>query len=147
MSTDAGTGGTQIPTSTGSIGRIPEVKVVEKGPSERERNQIEKDGSQSHRIRRWAAYGGIGFAFVLYVAGLFAIGLFLGLFPGCHKGADPAMWHIVIAVLVPLFTVPTVLLIAILRTSTPSPNTELPASSHEALGKWIEKVVDKIGGN
>lgn len=113
------------------------------GQERDERNQLEKDGSQSHNVRRLAAYGGVCFAGLLYFAGLLAVALFLGLVPGFGK-ADAAMWHIVVAVLIALFTVPTVLLIAILKVTSPSQSSELPTSVHEAIGKMIERVVDKV---
>ena len=56
------------------------------------------------------------------------------------------MWHIVVAVLVALFTVPTVLVIAILKVTSPNQSTEMPASVYEALGKMVEKAIDKITG-
>lgn len=109
-----------------------------------ERNQLEKDGSQSHNIRRVAAYGALVLAFVLYMGGLAAIALFLGLFPNRPR-VDAGMWHIVVATLVALFTVPTVLIIAVLKTSAGlKAEDSMPASFQEALGKMIEKLVDKI---
>lgn len=110
-----------------------------------ERGQLEKDGSQRHNVRRVAAYGGIFFAGLLYLAGLGAIGLFLGLLPP-HKPATADMWHIVVAVLVALFTVPTVLVIAVLRVTGPQADESLPPTAHEALGKMIEKILDKACG-
>lgn len=112
-----------------------------------ERNQLEKDGAQSHRVRRIAAYGGLIVACVLYLAGLVAIALVLGLLS--HLGferVDADMWHIVVAVLVALFTVPTVLVIAILKVTSPNQSTEMPTSVYEALGKMVEKAIDKITG-
>lgn len=108
-----------------------------------ERKQYEKDGSQSHNVRRLAAYGGVIMAGILYLSGLAAIALFLGLLP-CYPRVDASMWHIVVSVLVALFTVPTVLLVAILKVTSPAQTDELPATAHEALGKMLEKVVDKI---
>ncbi len=110
-----------------------------------ERNQLEKDGEQSHRIRRIAAYGGLGVACLLYLAGLVAIALVLGLLSRFgFERVTADMWHIVVAVLVALFTVPTVLVIAILKVTSPNQTSEVPASIHEALGKMVEKAFDKI---
>lgn len=108
-----------------------------------ERNQLEKDGSQSHNIRRIAAYGAIALAACLYVAGVGAIALFLGLIPSI-AAATADMWHIVVAVLIALFTVPTILIVSVLRVTTPAQSTELPTTVHEALGKMLEKIVDKV---
>lgn len=110
-----------------------------------ERGQLEKDGSQRHNVRRLAAYGGIIFAGILYLAGLLAIAFFLGVLPP-HKPATADMWHIVVAVLVALFTVPTVLVIAVLRVTGPQADEGLPVTAHEAMGKMIEKAVDKLCG-
>lgn len=152
MPTDDNQGGTTPKTPpTGATQIVPPVIPPSTrwwwpfGRERDERKQIEKDGSQSHNVRRLAAYGGVCFACILYVAGLAAIALFLGLVPG-HEKVDPKMWHIVVAVLIALFTVPTVLLIAILKVTSPSPQSDLPVSVHEALGKLIEKFVDKVCG-
>jgi hypothetical protein len=149
MATDPGLAGIHVPAAAAGAAQIvppvaaPSTKRWPFGRERDERKQIEKDGSQSHNVRRLAAYGGVTFAAVLYLAGLGAIALFLGVFPA-HPPIDASMWHIVVAVLLALFTVPTVLLIAILKVTSPSQTTELPKSVHEALGKMIEKVVDKV---
>jgi hypothetical protein len=56
------------------------------------------------------------------------------------------MLHIVVAILIALFTVPTVLVIAILRVTSPAQDSELPTTAHEAIGKMVEKAVDKFLG-
>lgn len=111
-----------------------------------ERNQIEKDASQSHNIRRLAAYGGLVFVGVLYVAGLVAIAIFLDLIPGQPCKQQATEWHTVVAVLIPLFTVPTALVIVILKVTSSPQSSELPTTAYEAMGKMIEKIVDKICG-
>jgi hypothetical protein len=111
--------------------------------AEDERKQFEKDGSQSHNVRRWAAYGGLFVATILYAAGLCVIAIFLGLWP-CAMRITSDMWHIVVAILVALFTVPTVLVIAILKVTSPVQDSELPTTVHEAIGKMVEKAVDKF---
>ena len=149
MATNSGAGSTPANAQTGSAQIVPAISAPPskswwQGGNERdERKQIEKDGSQSHNVRRLAAYGGVVIAAVLYLAGIGAIALFLGLIPSNGR-VDSAMWHIVVAVLVALFTVPTVLLIAILKVTSPSQASELPTTAHEALGKMVEKVIDKI---
>jgi hypothetical protein len=108
-----------------------------------ERKQFEKDGSQSHNVRRVAAYGGLFVATILYAAGLYAIAIFLGVLPGSER-VEADMWHVVVATLITLFTVPTVLVIAILKVTSPSQESELPATVHEAMGKMVEKAMDKL---
>lgn len=111
--------------------------------AEDERKQFEKDGSQSHNVRRVAAYGGLLIATILYAAGLYSIAVFLGVFPGSER-VEAEMWHIVVATLITLFTVPTVLVIAILKVTSPAQDSELPTTAHEAIGKLFEKFVEKI---
>ncbi len=150
MPTESGLGGESVLAPTGAGQIVPPIKAPSTswwplGAERDERKQIEKDGSQNHNVRRLAAYGGVAVSALLYLAGLGAIALFLGLIPG-HARVDSSMWHIIVAVLVALFTVPTVLVIAILKVTSPSQASELPTTAHEALGKMVEKVVDKICG-
>lgn len=133
-------------TSTAISETIPPVQPPLKsrgffGPDERK--QFEKDGSQSHNVRRVAAYGGLFVSITLYTAGLFVIAVFLGLWP-CAVKITSDMWHIVVAILIALFTVPTVLVIAILKVTSPAQDSELPTTAHEAIGKLFEKFVEKI---
>lgn len=133
-------------TSTAISETIPPVQPplrsgVFSGPDERK--QFEKDGSQSHNVRRVAAYGGLLVATILYGAGLYAIAVFLGVWPGSVR-VTADMWHIVVATLITLFTVPTVLVIAILKVTSPVQESELPATVHEAMGKMVEKAMDKL---
>lgn len=107
-----------------------------------DRNQLERDGSQSHNIRRIAAYGAMLMIVVMYSSGLYAIGFFLGLVPSSQLiGAD--RWHIVVAVLVALFTVPTVLGIAVMRLAATRAE-EVPTTVHEWIAKIVDKLTDKI---
>ena len=110
-----------------------------------ELNQFDKDGVQSHGIRGVAAYGGLCFAAVLYLAGLCAVAFFLGIWP-CTSMVDEKAWHIVVAVLFVLFSVPTVLVIAVIKMASPSARSELPATVHEAMGRILEKAIDKLTG-
>lgn len=109
-----------------------------------EQDFFQKNLQQSFNIRRLAGYGGLFFCAALYLAGLLAVAIFLGLWPGIPP-VDKDRWHIVVAIVVPLFTVPTVLLLAVLRTVTVKPaNDEVPASVHEALGQMLSKLFDKL---
>lgn len=125
---------------------IPEIKAGsgKVGASEHaELNQFAKDSIQTHGIRRYAAYGGLVFVGVLYIAGLFAVARFLGVYPAaCMVGQE--VWHIVAAVLFVLFSVPTVLLIAILKSTSPSAQSSLPPTAHEAIGRMIERLIEKL---
>ncbi len=109
-----------------------------------ERNQLERDGSQSHNIRRVASYGALAVVLGMYGFGVFVIALFLGLVP-CFPAVGADKWHIVVTVLAALFTVPTVLLLAVMRSTTATRRDEgLPQSTHEALGQAVSKIFDKI---
>jgi len=122
---------------------IPWVDI--KASSERERqehSQLERDGIQSYNIRRWAAYGALLLALVLYLAGLFAIASMLG-FVGSGRFAAN-MWHIATVVVMALFTVPTILVLAVLRTSAKSSETKDVTMVHEHIGRVVLKFLEKL---
>jgi len=108
-------------------------------------NQIERDANQSHYIRRLAAYGALGIAFLMYLLGLYAVLHIAGLLPDTTPFASN-MWHIATIVVIALFSVPTVLVIAVLRTSTKSiVQDELNATSlHEWAGKSVVGAIEKL---
>jgi hypothetical protein len=93
------------------------------------------------RLRRFAGYGALLLAFAMYAAGLLAVALFVGAFQ-CHERYDADMWHIVTAVLIALFSVPTFLLIAVLRSTSVSKKDLETENFHAMIGS---KIVDWIG--
>lgn len=107
-----------------------------------ERNQLEKDGSQSHNIRRIAAYGALLLATMMYIGAFVVLGVALGFIPTMVKIKE-LEWHILATMLVPLFTVPTVLIVGVLKVTTRTQD-DVPQSVQEALGKMVEKVFDKL---
>lgn len=107
-----------------------------------ERNQLEKDGSQSHNIRRIAAYGALLLATLMYGSALVVLGAMLGFIETPNKKVN-FEWHELATMLVPLFTVPTVLLIGVLR-MTSRTQEEVPKSAQEALGQMVQKIFDKL---
>ncbi len=111
--------------------------------SGKEERQIDLDGRQSHNIRRVAGYGALVIAAVLYVAGLYAA---YELLRNAHVAY---LWHVALAILIPLFTVPTVLMIAVLRAVAAKPHSDdnMPTSMAEALGRLIEKALERLGGS
>lgn len=114
------------------------------GQSVDERNQLEKDGQQSHNIRRFAAYGALLVALLMYAGGAVVVAAFLGVIPGQER-VKPEMWNIVVTVLAAAFTVPTVLVLAVLKsTVSKSKEEEIPNSVHEALGKMFTNLFDKL---
>ncbi|WP_431286351.1 hypothetical protein [Roseateles chitinivorans] len=100
-------------------------------------------------LRAWAARGGMATAAVLYAAGLFALGVFVGVFePWPAVSADK--WHIVVTTVVALFSVPTMILLTIIRSSS-SVKTEPDAATknfHTLIGEkllnLLEKLADKV---
>ncbi|OWQ48276.1 hypothetical protein CDL60_06780 [Roseateles noduli] len=100
-------------------------------------------------LRAWAARGGLAAVAVLYAAGLFSLSLFVGVFD--HWPAVSAdKWHIVVTTVVALFSVPTMILLTIIRSSS-SVKTEPDAATknfHTLIGEkllsLLEKLADKV---
>lgn len=125
---------------------VPEPTPLEK----KEANTTfgEKGRKLDHSLRTLAGYGALLLALVMYSSGLAAIALFLGLFPCIAPPVEADQWHIVVAVLVALFSVPTFLVVAVLRSANLL-RKEAADDSHdpdwrEALMRLMEKVVDKV---
>ena len=102
------------------------------------------DGQKlDHRLRVVAGYGSLIFALALYLSGLGAIALFLGLCPS-YPAAESDMWHIVVATLVALFSVPTVLLLSVLRSTGQSRSSAESDSLHSAIGERVMQLFDRL---
>jgi len=112
------------------------------GLERKEHNQFERNSLQAHNIRRWASYGALGLALVLYLAGLFAIASMLGFLGNDRFTAD--MWHIATVVVMALFTVPTLLILAVLRSLTKSSETKDIITVHEQVGQFVLKFLEKL---
>ena len=109
-----------------------------------ELDMFERNLRQQYWIRGFAGGLGLVMCALLYVSGIAAAAVFLGLCPYL-PAAKPDMWHIVVATLAALFTVPTVILLAVLRTVAVEKKDEgMPTSVHEALGQMLTKIVDKL---
>lgn len=94
-------------------------------------------------MRRVAGYGALIFAGCFYLAGLAAAIHFSGL--GCALGWPlfSGSWHISTSILVALFSVPTVLVLAIFRnTAVPAKDSETD-SMHAALGSKLMQILEK----
>lgn len=97
---------------------LPPEEVPRSSPLEKKESSDtfgEKGRKLDHNLRSIAGYGALVLALMMYAAGLAAIGIFLGLVPAIAPAAKADQWHIVVAVLVALFSVPTFLVIAVLR--------------------------------
>jgi hypothetical protein len=131
---------------------LPEEVPPPSGPLEAlEQRSFDEAAGQwlNHNLRTISGYGALVLALLMYAAGIFAIGLFIGLFPCLAPPVEPEMWHIVLAVLIALFSVPTLLLLSVLRsTGVQSKDAEVD-SLHTALGskliEFLEKLVSKSG--
>lgn len=107
-----------------------------------------EDGSRlDHSLRSWSGYGALFLALLMYFCGLVAIALFIGFLPSIAPAVKGDAWHIVVAVLVALFSVPTVLVLAVLRSTSAVKKDAEMDSLHAAVGEklmaWIEKMTSK----
>ena len=129
-------------------GEIPLVEVVSASgdsASLDERKQLEHDGKRlDHGLRKWAARGALLMALLLYLGGLAAIVLFLGLCPH-YPAVSPEMWHIVAVTLIALFTVPTILLLAVLRSTNAVTQSEISTPA-EWVGEKVVALLEKFTG-
>lgn len=78
----------------------------------------------------------------MYGSALGVLGAMLGFIETPNKKVN-FEWHELATMLVPLFTVPTVLLIGVLR-MTSRTQEEVPKSAQEALGQMFQKIFDKL---
>lgn len=92
-------------------------------------------------VRRIAAYGATFLALCLYGCGIYAIAVFMGL--TCFPKAKAEEWHIVVAVLIALFSVPTVLMISVLRGTNGNTQGGEDHQLAEAVGQKIIQLVEK----
>lgn len=96
-------------------------------------------------LRAWAARGGLAAAAVLYAAGLFSLSVFVGVFEHWPAvGADK--WHIVVTTVVALFSVPTMILLTIIRSSSSGKAEPEPATQnlHALIGEKVLNLLEKI---
>lgn len=123
---------------------LPPVVVPQPKPIDSAETDWYAHGQQlGHRLRRIAGYGGLLLALVMYAAGLCAAALFMGLWPEIVPRATGDMWHIVVPTLVALFSVPTVLLLAVLRNTSNAAKDEELDSIHAAVGQKVMDLIEK----
>lgn len=80
---------------------------------------------------------------MLYCAGLYALALFLGLIEG-HAAIAPEMWHIVVTTVVALFSVPTAIVLTVLRSASATKSDPSSDSLHALLGEKVLGLLEKI---
>ena len=103
---------------------------------------FEHDGKKMDRnVRRVVAYGAIATTAIMYGVGVWLAITFSTAFT---PGNAAQGWHIVAAILVPLFTVPTVLTLAVLRSTSVATKDADADSLHAAIGTKLMAILDKL---
>lgn len=84
-------------------------------------------------------------AALLHVAGVFALGVFIGLFDH-WPAAQPDQWHIVVTAVIALFSVPTLILLTVIRSSSPAkqPTDPSTANLHTLVGEKVLNLLEKL---
>lgn len=136
---------TPLPATEPSIPDLPPEALGEPAVSgKKEAKELEGPGQRlDHLLKSWAGYGALVIAAVSYVSGFLLIALFAGVFPR-YPRVDAESWHIVVAMLVALFSVPTVLVLAVLRNSVTAQKAASADSLHEAIGQGLVGVLDRL---
>lgn len=123
---------------------LPVEIPTESGPLETAESTLLEHGKKlDHRLRWIAGYGALMLAVLLYAAGLGAAALFLGLVAP-YPAVKADMWHIVVATLAALFSVPTVLLLSVLRSTTNIRKDADTDTLHVAVGEKVMLLFDKL---
>jgi|GEM_PF-5603131 len=109
-----------------------------------ERSQLERNASQSHNIKRFAAYGALAVAALLYLVGVWVVLGITGFLPN-RAALAGEQWHIATLAVLALFSVPTVLTLAVLRRTDSTEASETrEALPHEWLGQKVSVLLDKL---
>jgi hypothetical protein len=134
-----------LPTPEPSIPNLPPQALGEPVVSAKdEKKDLEGPSRQlDHSLKSWAGYGALAIALVSYLAGFALIGIFAGMHPR-YPRVDAASWHVVVAMLVALFSVPTVLVLAVLRNSVTAQKAASADSLHEAIGQGLVGLIDRL---
>ncbi|MBO9688556.1 MAG: hypothetical protein J7598_18295 [Mitsuaria chitosanitabida] len=116
-----------------------------------------------YRLKRASAYGGLTIAGALYAIGVMVVLRQMGIWPfDCipisdladdvlHMvecpvpGADTSSWHVFIAIMIALFSVPTVLVISILRGASAKKDVAAD-NAYSLVGEKLMGVVDSLLG-
>ncbi|MDR2853091.1 MAG: hypothetical protein LBV61_08600 [Burkholderiaceae bacterium] len=107
-----------------------------------EQQAFDKSGRQLDRnLRRVAGYGALVVAGILYCVGICLVLQSVGPTP---VNVQAPNWHTVIAAFVALFTVPTVLVLAVLRSTSFATKDAQADSLHALIGTKLMSLVDKL---
>jgi hypothetical protein len=110
-------------------------------PARAEESAFANPGAKlDHGLRRVAGVFALLFAAVFYIAGLVAALHFAGISSNLFDGS----WHIVTSVLVALFSVPTVLVLAVFRGTGMAKKDSEMESLHAAVGSRLMSLVEKL---
>jgi hypothetical protein len=90
-------------------------------------------------VRRWVSYGALITAAILYLAGLVAIAAFW--YGVAHGYVTAPLWPFYVTTLVALFSVPTGLVVGVLRSNSRSSEREDASTLNEAVGAKLLDVV------
>jgi hypothetical protein len=90
-------------------------------------------------LRRAAGYGSLIAAAILYLVGV-GLATRFALVTGCQAPS----WHSVIGILIALFTVPTVLVLAVLRSSSFLTKDADVDSLHAIIGTKVMALIDRF---
>ena len=84
-------------------------------------------------------------AALLHVAGVFALGVFIGLFDH-WPAAQPDQWHIVVTAVIALFSVPTLILLTVIRSSSQAKQPTDPSTDtlHTLVGEKVLNLLEKL---
>ncbi|MDR2990460.1 MAG: hypothetical protein LBU72_00755 [Burkholderiaceae bacterium] len=122
----------------------PQLPDVEEFPVDQGANQEESDFAKTGKLldlhlRRVTGYGALGAAAILY-----SVGVGLAIKFAYATGYQAPSWHSVIAILIALFTVPTVLVLAVLRSSSLLTKDADTDSLHAIIGTKVMNLIDRF---
>ena len=124
---------------------IPPIEIPQARPLDAKESSWFGEGQRlDHKLRYLAGYGALGLAMLMYLFGVAAIWLFMGLSPCLVPRATADMWHIVVAVLIALFSVPTFLLLAVLRSTNLLRKNDQEDSLHGVVGEKVLGALDRM---
>lgn len=126
-------------------GALPPVEApAEIDSLAKEESSFLEDGKKlDHSLRSLAGYGALILAVLMYMAGLAAIAFFIGLCPNYGRVSE-GHWHLVVSTLVALFSIPTILVLAVLRSAGQKHADKELDSIHSAIGEKVVSVIEKI---
>jgi ABC-type amino acid transport system permease subunit len=90
-------------------------------------------------LRKWAGRVSLTVAIISYI-----VGILLAVRFACMVESQLPSWHVVIAILVALFTVPTVLVLAVLRSASLATKDADADSLHAVIGTKVMNLIERL---